>query len=123
MSSIGGMELGPQQAFDLLHKLITESTKVQASLVVPSTGTRAFVSGVLRVSTSDNIVSVIEREHDPKSPSIGFNPSNATLCRYGDERVLPPLVADTFKRDFSSVLTFLFSDGSVVALFELVPGE
>lgn len=123
MSSIGGMEIGPQQALDLLHKLITESTKVQASLIVPSTGIRAFVSGILRVSPSDNIVSVVEREHDPKSPCIGFNPSNAALCRYGDERALPPPVADSFKRDFSSALTFLFADNSVVALFELVADE
>jgi hypothetical protein len=123
MSSIGGMELGPQQVLDLLHKLVTESTKVQASLVVPSTGTQAFVSGILRVSPSDNTVSVLERERDPKSPCICFKPSNATVCRYGDERVLPPPVADSFRRDFSSVMTFLFADGSVIALFELVVGE
>lgn len=122
MSSLGGMELEPQQALDLLHKLITESTKVQAALVVPTIGARAFVSGTLRVSPSDNTVSVLERERDLKSPCIAFKPLDATVCRYGDERVLPPGVAGSFKRDFLSVMTFLFTDGSIIALFELAPG-
>jgi hypothetical protein len=44
--------LSPQEANDLLHKLITESTRVQGAFVSPVSGVRAVVWGVIRVSST-----------------------------------------------------------------------
>ncbi len=117
----GGMELSQQESFDLLLGFITDAKRVQAALVVPSTGTRAFVDGVVRASQSEKLIQVIEREQDPRSPSLAFNPFEAVLCRYGDERVLPETVGHVFKNEFSCAMTLKFADDSVVALFELLP--
>jgi hypothetical protein len=117
-SPTGGIPVGAQQAIDLLHKLITESTKVQAMYFNPASGVRASVWGIARLS-GDGLVHVLEREHESDTPSIGFDPSLAVLCRYGDGRVLQtPDAAGFFKQHFSSALTFTFADGAILALFE-----
>jgi hypothetical protein len=61
--------LSPQEANDLLHKLITESTRVQGAFVSPVSGVRAIVWGVIRVS-STGLLTIVEREDDTTSPSI-----------------------------------------------------
>jgi hypothetical protein len=53
--------LSPQEANDLLHKLITESTPVQGAFVSPVSGVRAVVWGVIRVS-STGLLNIVERE-------------------------------------------------------------
>jgi len=124
-----GASIGSQQVSDLLHKLASECKKVQAAFVTPPSGVQAFVHGVLRVSRptlGDGIlVNVIEHEHDPETPRLCFDPAGAVSCRYGDDRVLKtdPAAAGFFKEHFSSVMTFLFADGSVVALYECTDQE
>ena len=44
--------LSPQEAHDLLHKLVTESTRVQGAFVSPVSGVRAVVWDVIRVSST-----------------------------------------------------------------------
>src|ERR1700730_5893005 len=77
--------LSPQEADDLLHKLITESTRVQGAFVSPLSGVRAVVWGVIRVS-STGLLNIVEREDDTTSPIICFDPSRAVLRK--DERPL-----------------------------------
>ena len=127
-SPTGGAPIGPQEASDLLHKLITESTRVQAAFIIPSSGVQAFVCGVLRTSPAPNggdLVNVLEREHDPETGRLCFNPWVATSVRYGDDRVFKsnPDALGFFKQHFTSALTFLFGDGSSVALFEVADKE
>jgi hypothetical protein len=52
--------LSPQEANDLLHKLITESTRVQGAFVSPVSGVRTLVWGVIGVS-STGLLNIVER--------------------------------------------------------------
>jgi hypothetical protein len=122
--------LTPQETNDLLHKLITESRKVHAAFISPHSvsGVQAFVSGTLRVSQDtrgDYLVNVLERESASDTPELSFNPSAAVSCTYADVRPLElkPAVADYFKKQFSSAITFMYADGSLVALFEFAEKE
>ena len=111
--------LSPQEADDLLHKLITESTRVQGAFVSPVSGVRAVVWGVIRVS-STGLLNIVEREDDTTSPIICFDPSRAVLRKYGDERSIKenPAVAEFFKQHFRCAVTLAFEDGSLIALLE-----
>jgi len=114
-------QISHSEAKDLLHKLITESTKVQGVLFNPKNGFKAFVSGTAHVSPEGG-VAVIERKDDPRSSMVSFDPSKAVAIRYGDDRAIreqDSVAADVFRREFASGLTFLFADGSGAAIFEI----
>jgi hypothetical protein len=119
MSSQGtGSPITQEEANDLLHKLITESTKVQA-VFVSGSGVTATVPGLLKRRPEGDFV-VFERE-EPGTPMFIFNPSLATSLRYGDNRAFssrPP----TASLRFTSALIFVLPDGSQVALFEIAEG-
>ena len=70
--------LSPQEAKDLLHKLITESTRIQGAFVSAVSGVGAVVWGVIRVSLT-GLLNIVEREDDTPSPIICFVPSRAVL--------------------------------------------
>jgi hypothetical protein len=77
--------LSPQEANELLHKFITESSRVQGSFVSPVSGGRALLWGAIRVC-STGLLNIVEREDDTTSPIIGFDESRAVLRKYGEER-------------------------------------
>jgi hypothetical protein len=110
--------LSPQEANDLLHKLVTESTRVQGAFVSP-VSVYAIVWGVIRVS-STGLLNIVEREDDTTSPILCFDPSRAVWRKYVDERSVKenPAVAEFFEQHFSSAVTLAFEDGSLIALLE-----
>ncbi|SRR6266496_3358121 len=113
-------EMSPSEARDFLHKLITESTKVQAVVFVPSSGIKSFLSGRLYPAPDGSVV-VLERK-DAKSPMLGFEPARALSVWYGDERIVGEddnAGADLFRREFLSGTRFFFKDGVTVGLFEM----
>ncbi len=120
MSSGTGADLTAQEANDLLHKLITESTKLQAVLSVGGCPRLiATVTGVARVGP-DNTVLVVEREGEVGTPHITFDPSLAVVRKYADTRGFPAPGATIFGAPrLSSVLCFVFADRSQLALFEV----
>jgi hypothetical protein len=121
MSSRGGEPITPEEAKDFLHKLITEATKVDATFVSGDDGTIVVLSGsVQRATVRVGEFEIVERRGDSGSPFLRFNLSAAELCSYGDHRSLPsfPDVADAFKANFSSALTFKFKGGSMLLLLE-----
>ena len=84
-----GADLTAQEAADLLRKLITESTKVQAMLSTPL-GLRAGVAGFVQLAPN-GCVGVVP-EQAPQSANMApkifalFNPSLAVRYKYGDRR-------------------------------------
>src|SRR2546425_6705952 len=75
--------LTPQEASDLLHKLMTDSIIVQASFLVPGSGVTVHVRGL--VTFHDGKV-VIGAAPDPASPSVHFDFGRTTGASYGDRR-------------------------------------
>jgi hypothetical protein len=119
MSSQGtGSPITQEEANDLLHKLITESTKVQA-VFVSGSGVTATVPGRLKSRPEGNFA-VFERE-EPGTPMFIFNPSFATSRRYGDNRAFSNPPPNASPR-FTSALIFILPDGSQVALFAIAEG-
>ena len=116
MSSRGtGADITLGEANDLLHKLITESTKVQV-VFASGPGVVATVAGVLKL-VPDGSVCVTER-NEVGTPLIIFKPEAASSRTYGDNRAFP---GKTFPGGpfLSSALVFIFRDGSQIALFEM----
>jgi len=106
--------ISPQDASDLLHKLITEATDVEAVLWGRSgimATVRGFVSrrpnGTVHVATAEIT-----------GPSLSFGLKDVAEFKYGDRRAFPP-------RDFPelpcrlSALIFVYPDNTRIFLFEL----
>jgi hypothetical protein len=111
--------LKPQELNDLLHKLITESTKVEAIFSCPPSGLSGSVSGFLRVDSNGGH-SVSERD-EPKNVFLLFDPSRAVDVRYGDRRAFKdsPAKLDFFTQNFASSLSLTFVDGTRLLLLEV----
>lgn len=116
MSSEGtGAEISPEDAISLLHKLITESIKVQA-MFVSGAGVTAAVSGLVKVAGDS--VGIVER-NERGSPTILFDPARATSRRYGDRRAFSAVLESSGGAVLESALVFVLPDGSQLALFEI----
>ena len=118
MSSQGtGSEISKQDAADLLHKLITESAKVQAVF----RGRGSVGAGVIGpVSRGLGNLVIVKRGAAVDDPFLSFDPWDATVFKYGDSRTFPDpsrLVSGAPK--FISVLCFVYPDGAQVLLFEI----
>jgi len=108
--------LTPQEASDLLHKLMTDSIKVQAAFFVPASQVTVFVRGL--VAFHEDMVE-IGGGPDPASPSLRFNFGSSTGATYGDRRAFSGTPHESFfDFGFSSALGLLFQD-SVLMLFEV----
>jgi hypothetical protein len=114
-SSGTGSDISEQDLADLLHKLITESTKVQAMFSCPSCGVRSKLRGVVRLSPDDTFC--IEPEHDGLEFMLSFDPFLAVIRKYGDERSMTNRGELSPDLQFASILSFAFADGSTLALF------
>jgi hypothetical protein len=116
MSSQGtASDISRQEADDLLHKLITESTKVQA-VFTGRGAVAAMVTGLVS-RLGEGIILVTEGKFGT-DPSFCFGTRDVSHFRYGDSRAftggspLPPILR------FTSALCFTYPDGASVVLFE-----
>jgi hypothetical protein len=119
MSSPGtGSDITPKDANDLLHKLITESIKVEATYSSGSVGLTASVRGLVSLAP-DGTLWITERS-EIGTPHIAFNPSLAVIRKYGDRRAFKPGGrASSVTPRLTSALCFVFADRSQVGLFEI----
>jgi hypothetical protein len=118
-SSGTGSDISEQVLADLLHKLITESTNVQASFM-SSTGRVEFtMRGFLRLN-SDGTFKVGETDGNATDPVLKFDPFLAVIRKYGDERSMGDDKGESpFGVRFSSVLTLRFDGGAILGLWAI----
>ena len=110
-----------QEAVDLLHKLRAESNPVQAIFVCPS-GVGSALRGVLRSPVDNKLWSVASVKEGAGS-ALSFDLSLAVVRKFGDEHSMRGDAAFPFRLHFESALSFAFTDGSTLALFELKEGR
>jgi hypothetical protein len=79
-----GADMSPQEFMDVLHKLITESTKVQAIFSNVSGDITVAMQGFLKVAP-DGRFGVIHGEGFSASTLL-FNPALAVIRKWGDTR-------------------------------------
>lgn len=120
MASSGtGSDISGQVLADLLHKLITESTKVQAHFMSSAGRVGFAVRGFLRLDP-DGTFKVGEPESKPTDPVLAFDPFSAVTRKYGDERSMGADKGESpFSVRFSSVITLRFEDGSILGLWAI----
>ena len=112
-----GAPISLQDSLDLLHKLSTESVKVQAIYRAAEGGIRASTSGFVRRAPDDTLWVMYDPEC-ARSPFVGFDPALAVVRKYGDERALMDGGETPFGIRFRSALGFVFIDGSKLSIFE-----
>lgn len=110
-----GADISERDAADLLHKLITESCRVQALYLGHGSVAAGLVGRVF--IGPDRLVWVREGE-ERTEPFLRFDPAVAVGFKYGDTRAFPniPIPGDL---RLSSALIFIFSDETQMALFEI----
>jgi hypothetical protein len=115
-----GADLTPLEASDLLKKLITESTKVQATLST-TTGLVAAVTGFVMAAPDGAFGVLPDRSGTAPTSFALFKPSLAIRFKYGDDRAIPSRAAATIPGAprFLSGLSFVFADNSQITLFEI----
>jgi hypothetical protein len=120
MSSPGlGTDVSLSDVNDLLHKLITESIKVQAVFAGVIPGLTAMLQGVVKVGPSSGAISVTAGEGFSAS-YFSFDPRQATVRKYADARVFGgsvPVLPGAPR--FRSALSFAFRDTSQLTLLEM----
>ena len=117
MSSPGtGADITRDVANDLLHKLITESIKVQA--VFAGRGSVAAVVKGFVTCPKDGAIKVSEGK-TITDPSLSFGLDDVVTFKYGDNRAFPgtPRFPGTLR--LTSALGFVYPDGAQVVLFEI----
>ncbi len=115
-SPTGGSEISRQEANDLLNKLVTEKTKVQAIFA----GISSLGAGLIGFpfSPGDGLV-LVKSDLEPDGPFLCFNPGAATSFRYGDNRSLPDAKVTSQSLRIESALAFIFPDKTLISLFEI----
>jgi len=118
MSSPGvEANISVSEAADLLHKLRTESAKVQV-LFHGRAGLAAQVTGFVQPGPLGLVV--IKPSEDVEDPFFVFNPNAATSFKYADNFALPPSTTPGRSRLLSSLI-FIYPDQSQVTIFEIDP--
>jgi hypothetical protein len=120
MSSAGsGADISERDAADLLHKLITESIRVQALFL----GQGSIASGLVgQVFLGPDKLIWVRPGENRSEPFMRFDPAVATAFKYGDTRAFPDIPIPGDLR-LASALIFIFRDGSQLALFEIATDE
>ena len=117
MSSQGtGSDISRQEANDLLHKLITESTKVQA-MFVGRGGVTTAVCGT--VSCPQEGVVLVSERRSSTDASLCFGLKDVAAFKYGDTRAFPGSSTVPHTPHLNSALCFVYPDGARVVLFEI----
>jgi hypothetical protein len=110
-------DISASEAADLLHKLRTESTRVQV-LFNGRGGLALGVTGLVLPGPFGLVV--VKPSEDAEDPFFIFNPQIATSFKYADNCALPPSTVPGALRLLSS-LTFIYSDQSKITIFEIDP--
>jgi len=104
---------------DLLHKLITESTKVQASLLGVS-HVEVCVAGTVEMDATGRVF--VRTGTEPGDSFLAFSPEDAESRIYADpvSRGAPPRFSPPRGGPaLESMLCFVFPGGFVVSLLEV----
>lgn len=110
-----GADISERDAADLLHKLITESIRVQALFL----GESSIASGLVgKVFIGPDKLIWVRPGENRSEPFMRFDPAAATSFKYGDTRAFPDIPIPGDLR-LASALIFIFSNGSQLALFEI----
>jgi hypothetical protein len=116
MSSEGtATDISSEDAAMLLHKLIAESTKLQAWLR-SANGSMAGVHGTLGRSSATQLV--VKPDASPDAPFIAFDLAGAERFRYAAGRAIPDVPRPPGVR-FASTLSLIYTDSSQIILMEL----
>jgi hypothetical protein len=116
MASPGGSVISREEANDLLNKLVTEKTKVQAIFAgISSLG--AGLIGFLFPCGDGTIVVRGDLEGD--GPFLCFDPRAAVFFKYGDTRALPGAKVTSQSLRVASALAFIYPDKTLISLFEI----
>ena len=117
VSSTGGSLISRQEANDLLSKLITEGTKVQAIFV----GISLLGAGLIGIIFPDDDGTVsVKSDLERDGPFLRFDPGAATSFRYGDNRAFRDAkMPSQFPSAVASALAFIFPDNTLISLFEI----
>jgi hypothetical protein len=112
--------LTAQEISDMLHKLLTESTKLKAVLVISGfpivgTPTMATLDGTLKSGPGEMFA--VLSDDGGKTSSLTFDPNAAMAVTYGDDRNLSRTPPPGFPR-LQSGLIFKY-DGYAVGLFDI----
>lgn len=110
-------DISVSEAADLLHKLRTESAKVQV-LFHGRGGLAAGVTGFVLPGPFGLVV--IKPSDEAEDPFFIFNPHVATSFKYAHNSSLPPLPIPGQSRLISSLL-FIYPDQSQITIFEIDP--
>lgn len=116
MPSFGtGADISERDAADLLHKLITEQSRVQALFL----GHDSVASGLVgRVFIGPDHLVWVRHGEQRSEPFLRFDPAAAVGFKYGDTRAFPDIPIPGDLR-LASALIFLYSDQTQMALFEI----
>jgi len=116
MFSPGGSDVSRQEASDLLNKLVTEKTKVQAIFA----GIGSLGAGLIGFifSFADGTV-LIKSDFESDGPFLRFDPGAAASFKYGDVRAMPDSRVTVESLKVASALAFIFPDMTYVSLFEI----
>jgi hypothetical protein len=116
-SSGTGADISRKEAEDLLHKLITESIKVQA-VFHGRGGVGAALCGFVSRPAPDTIL--VTEGGGVTAPSLFFGLNDVAGFKYGDDRVFPgakPRLPEAPR--LNSALAFVYPDGTQIGLFEI----
>ncbi len=119
MSSSGtGSDISRQDAADMLHKFITESTKVQA-LMHAKSGLTSGTIGVVTPKPDGTFWVIPDRITVPLTTFLAFRVDSAVRFKYGDRRAFagPMLTQPDGAPRLASALSLGFADDS--PLFEI----
>ena len=117
MASSGtGSDISREDAVKLLHKLITESIKVQA-IFRGRGGTGATVQGT--VSSPEAGVILVSERRRPDDDTLFFGLTDVATFKYGDTRAFPASTGTAGTPTLTSALCFIYPDGSQIVLFEI----
>ncbi len=110
-----GADISERDAADLLHKLITEQSRVQALLLAHDSLAAGLVG---RVFIGPDRLVWVRRGEDRSEPFLRFDPAAAVGFKYGDTRAFPniPIPGDL---RLASALIFIFPGQTQMALFEI----
>jgi hypothetical protein len=116
VSPTGGSSISRQEAIDLLSKLVTEKTKVQAIFV----GISLLGAGLIGIIFPDEDGTVsVKSDLERDGPFLRFDPRAATSFRYGDNRVFRDAKITSPSPNVASALAFIFPDKTLITLFEI----
>ena len=118
MSSEGpGSPIARQDADDLLHKLVTESTRVQVLFTASEWRIKVAIPGRIKLAPDDTLW-VMEEHEQPGAPLFVFDPVPAVAFRYADSRDMVDSGEGPYGLNFRSLLRFDFANRSTLSIFE-----